>query len=221
METAKSGTPRMKKVRSSVGWTLHRKLFAISSLLVCCLCSACRDALAPTARVLRVPPVVRNVQPLSQSVAILPYTPLANVPLATYAFVEGVLVEGKIEGFVNVTSNVGASAVHVNGDVDFKGVFDFSMSGQCDWAATIWSPQLSRPNFGGCQPAEPRYTQVPKWVDTLLLGGYGGNGTITARGRLMRSRVLSERSALSRDQRHANSYSDSASCDDKIDVEQD
>jgi hypothetical protein len=180
METLKA-TSLNTKVWSSAGWPLQRKALEVGSLLACCLVNACRDALAPTARVLPVPPVVRSVQPLPQSVAILPYTPSANVPLATYDFVEGVLVEGVIDGFVHVTSNANASAVHANADVDYKGVYDYSGGGQCDWAATISSPQLSAPGFLGCQSAEPRYTQIPRWLDTIVLGGYGGNGTITAR----------------------------------------
>jgi hypothetical protein len=180
METMKS-TSSNRKGRSSIGWTLQHKFFAVSSLLACCFASACRDAMAPTGHIVPVTPVVRNVEPLPHSIAILPSTPLATVPLATYDMVEGVLVEAMIDGFVHVTSNVNASAVHVNDDVDYKGVYDFSRSGQCDWAATISSPQLSVPGFGGCQSAEPRYTKTQTWLDTLVLGGYGGNGVITAR----------------------------------------
>jgi hypothetical protein len=182
MGIARSAINRMAQQRSRVVCSIvHHRLFALSTLLTCFLAGACNDAVAPTVRPIPIAAPLRNVQPLPQSQAILPYTPLGNVPLATYDFVEGVLVEGRIEGFVGVTSNVGATAVHVNDGVDYKGVYDFSMSGQCDWAATISSPLLSSPNLQNCRPAEPRYTKTEVWKDTLVLGGVGGNGVITAR----------------------------------------
>lgn len=181
METAESAThPTAKSPSPLTCSPPHHRLFAVYTAVVCVVVSACSDAVAPATRTLPVAPVLKSVQPLPASQAFLPYNPLGSVPLATYDFVEGVLVEGRIQGSVHVTSDPGASAVHANADVDYKGVDDFSMS-QCDWAATISSPQLSSPGFTGCQSAEPRYTQIPEWRDTLLLGGIGGNGTITAR----------------------------------------
>ena len=179
VETVKASSSN-KSVRLA-GWIAQRRVFEVCGFLICCFASACRDALAPTAHVLPVAPVVRSVQPLPQSVAILPYTPLGSVPLATYDFVEGVLVEATIDGFVHVTSDPAAISVHANADVDYKGVYSFWQSGQCDWAATISSPQLSTPGFQACPSANPQYTQMPRWVDTVVLGGVGGNGTITAR----------------------------------------
>ena len=44
---------------TSLGRALQRSFVAVSSLLVCSGASACRDTLAPTARVLPVAPVMR------------------------------------------------------------------------------------------------------------------------------------------------------------------
>ncbi len=70
-------------------------VFAFLSLAAA---AGCSDALAPAARGLRVPPVVRDVQPLAPVSKSLPVTPLSKVILASYPFFEGVLVEGRIQG---------------------------------------------------------------------------------------------------------------------------
>ena len=166
----------------AVGWKKFNQNRCNSAILlaVVSLTMACSEVVAPPVRSLKVPPLVRNVEPLPPSSAILSWNPLGSVPLATYAFIEGVMVEAVISGFIGVTSDPNALAVHVNDGVDYKGVWESGKS-QCDWAATVQSPLLSAPGFGGCLKTSPYYTKTQEWRDTIILGGVGGNENIVAR----------------------------------------
>lgn len=148
-------------------------------LITPCAATGCNDAVAPAARSLRVPPVAsRDMQALPPASGSLPSTPLATVFIASYPYKEGVLVDASITGFIHVTSDPGASAVHVNDDVDYKGVMDFGRYA-CDWSASITTLQQTIPQ-GVCPTAEPRYSKETGWSRILHVGGTGGYDGVSA-----------------------------------------
>lgn len=181
MSTVSTAIDRMAGLRALARYLMFKRQGLPGFILLTVwVATGCSDAVAPAAGALRVRPVVANdMQALPPVVVDLPYTPRATVFMASYPFREGVLVEGRITGLIHVTSDPGASAVHVNDDVDYKGVYDFSLSGQCDWSATIRTPLSNNP-LPACQSAEPRYSKVQEWRDTILLGGLGSNGVVNA-----------------------------------------
>jgi hypothetical protein len=185
MYTARVSTDRMARIRTTDrGLRLKPTALTVFAFLTLAAATGCSDALAPAARALRVPPVVRDIQPLPPVSQSLPSTPLTRVFLASYPYVEGVLVEGRIQGVIHVTSDPQASCVHVpDNDVDYLGVWIFCSGGQCAWSAGISAAQGTTPSLLACSSRNqnpPYYTSSQEWRDTALVGGIGGNDTVRA-----------------------------------------
>lgn len=171
---------RRKTFKRARWTTLVNALRAAITVAASALAMGCSDVTSPTRRTLTVPPPVRNVQPLAWSEVDLSSVPGRVDSLATYPYVEGLLVEGWIHNFIHITSDSNATAVHVNDDVDYSGVHQTGKT-ECDWAATIHSGLVDAPGFGACKTTPDYYTKKDEWRDTLVLGGIGGNELVTAK----------------------------------------
>lgn len=174
--TPTQASPRVQQ--AGMSRSLQRWSAIVICLMALVVSISCSDVTAPATRPIPVPTPAMDMQSLPPAHAILGVSASTATPpvfIANYPWVEQVLVEGWINGLISVNSNVDASAVTVkNGLVDYKGVWDFSTN-QCDWSAWIGSATLRYPG-SGCLTAQPRYTSIWDWRDTILVGGYPSTG---------------------------------------------
>jgi hypothetical protein len=188
MYVANAVVGRMVPIRGSKRYSsFKRSVLPILAFVMLAVATGCRDAITPVERTLRPPPVLSHDMQASPPVTkTLPFTPLGEVFMASYPYKEGVLVEGRINGTINVTSDPLASCVHANGDVDYLGVWIYCTGAeQCSWSAGIRAAQGTRPSLASCasRPHDPRYTSTETWRDTILVGGINGSdGVYAVRG---------------------------------------
>ena len=174
-----------RRIARFLDWSLplNSIISAISLVWVLVAVGGCHDSLAPASQGIRPPPRIANVmQALPPVTVSLPDTPMTRVFMGSYLFKEGVLVEGSIQRTIHVSSDAGASCVHVNDSVDYKGIYIYCSGGSpCAWAAAIQSIGGTTPSFNSCSSTEPRFTNTAQWRDTILVGGIGGNDSVFAK----------------------------------------